>query len=228
LVDFVCPQLTGISMAKTGKRVALYCRVSTKDKGQTTDNQRLALEQWATNAGYNVVASYEDEVSGAKGRDKRPRFDALLKAAVRREFDVIAVWSSDRLGRSMPHLIDVLETIKGTGVGLYIHAQALDTTTPGKHVRREWFNVTLDEAMEAIQRAAQIVTGTSLKGRDAHTLEELERAKDRQRAYAQASDFAKGGEVAQCHPYDSVTSRAACRREPGRRGGQGGSWLVGG
>jgi hypothetical protein len=39
-------------------------------------------------------------VSGAKGRDKRPQFDALLKAAVRREFDMIAVWSSDRLGRS--------------------------------------------------------------------------------------------------------------------------------
>jgi DNA invertase Pin-like site-specific DNA recombinase len=53
----------------------------------------------------------------------------LLKAAVRREFDMIAVWSSDRLGRSMSHLIEVLD-IKSTGVGLYIHTQALDTTTP--------------------------------------------------------------------------------------------------
>jgi hypothetical protein len=69
-------------------------------------------------------------VSGAKGRDKRPQFDALLKAAVRREFDMIAVWSSDRLGRSMSHLIEVLETINGTGFGLYIHTQAIDTTTP--------------------------------------------------------------------------------------------------
>jgi DNA invertase Pin-like site-specific DNA recombinase len=55
----------------------------------------------------------------------------MLKAAVRREFDIIAVWSSDRLGRSMSRLIEVLETIKTTGVGLYIHTQALDTTTPG-------------------------------------------------------------------------------------------------
>jgi DNA invertase Pin-like site-specific DNA recombinase len=76
------------------------------------------------------VATFEDKVSGTKGRDKRPQFDALLKAAVRREFDMIAVWSSDRLGRSMSHLIEVLETIKGTGVGLYIHTQALGTTTP--------------------------------------------------------------------------------------------------
>src|SRR5262249_49714811 len=58
-------------------------------------------------------------------------FDALLKAAVRREIDMIAVWSSDRLGRSLKHLIEVLETIKATGTGLYIHTQALDTTTPG-------------------------------------------------------------------------------------------------
>jgi DNA invertase Pin-like site-specific DNA recombinase len=52
---------------------------------------------------------YEDHgVSGAKGRDKRPAFDALLKAAVRREMDVIAVWASDRLGRSLSHLVEVL------------------------------------------------------------------------------------------------------------------------
>jgi DNA invertase Pin-like site-specific DNA recombinase len=54
----------------------------------------------------------------------------MLKAAVRREFDVLAVWSSDRLGRSMPHLIEVLQTIRETGIGLYIQTQALDTSTP--------------------------------------------------------------------------------------------------
>ena len=56
--------------------MALYCRVSTKDKGQTTENQRRALEQWAANAGCTVVATFEDKVSGAKGRDKRPQFEA--------------------------------------------------------------------------------------------------------------------------------------------------------
>ena len=62
-------------MVKAGKRVAIYCRVSTEDKGQTTENQRLALEQWAANAGCTVVATFEDKVSGAKARDKRPQFD---------------------------------------------------------------------------------------------------------------------------------------------------------
>jgi DNA invertase Pin-like site-specific DNA recombinase len=74
---------------------------------------------------------YEDKgISGAKDRDKRPSFDVLLKAAVRREMNMIAVWSSDRLGRSLSHLVEVLQTIRDTGTGLYIHTQAVDTTMP--------------------------------------------------------------------------------------------------
>jgi DNA invertase Pin-like site-specific DNA recombinase len=115
-------------MAKT-KRVALYVRVSTDD--QTAENQLRELQTWALRAGHDVVRVFEDSgISGAKGRDKRPGFDAMLKAAVRRQFDILAVWSSDRLGRSLQHLIEVLQTIRDTGKGLYIHTQALDTTTP--------------------------------------------------------------------------------------------------
>jgi DNA invertase Pin-like site-specific DNA recombinase len=111
------------------KRVALYVRVSTGE--QSTANQITELETWAKRAGHEVVKVYEDKgISGAKGRDRRPAFDAMLKAAVRREFDMLAVWSSDRLGRSMPDLIDVLHTVRATGLALYIHTQALDTSTP--------------------------------------------------------------------------------------------------
>src|SRR5215468_3638889 len=112
------------------KRVAIYTRVSTGDKGQTTENQRAQLENWAERPGHAIVEVYEDKgISGAKGRDKRPAFDALLKAAVRREVDMIAVWSSDLLGRSLSHLVEVLQTIRDTGTGLYIHTLAVDTTT---------------------------------------------------------------------------------------------------
>ena len=54
------------------------------------------------NAGHIVARVYEDQGTsgGAIGRDQRPAFDAILKAAVRREINMIAVWSSDRLGRS--------------------------------------------------------------------------------------------------------------------------------
>ena len=110
-------------------RVAIYARVSTGE--QTTQNQLDVLHEWAKRAGHIVVAVFEDRgISGAKGRDRRPGFDQALKGCVRREFDILAVWSSDRLGRSMPHLVEVLQIIRETGVGLYIHTQALDTTTP--------------------------------------------------------------------------------------------------
>lgn len=86
---------------------------------------------WAQRSGHEVVNVYEDSgISGSKGRDKRPAFDAMLKAAVKREFDLLAVWSSDRLGRSLQHLLDVLQTVRETGRDLFIHTQALDTTTP--------------------------------------------------------------------------------------------------
>jgi DNA invertase Pin-like site-specific DNA recombinase len=110
-------------------RVAIYLRVSTKE--QTTENQRRELEVVAGRAGWAVVQVFEDAgVSGAKGREKRPAYDALLKAVARREVDLVAAWSVDRLGRSMQDLVSFLEDLKGHGADLYLHQQALDTTTP--------------------------------------------------------------------------------------------------
>lgn len=110
-------------------RVAIYARVSTDD--QTTENQLKELRKWAELAHHEVVEVYEDRgISGSVGREKRPGFNKLHKDAVRRRFDIVAVRSADRLGRSMKDLLEVLETIRKTGRGLYIHTQAIDTTTP--------------------------------------------------------------------------------------------------
>src|SRR5262249_55303675 len=81
-------------MSPKQKRVGIYVRVSTD--AQNTDAQRQELEAWAERASHTVMKVYEDAgVSGAKGRDQRPAFDERLKAAVRREVNMIAVWSSD-------------------------------------------------------------------------------------------------------------------------------------
>jgi DNA invertase Pin-like site-specific DNA recombinase len=69
-------------------------------------------------------------VSGAKGRDRRPDFDRLLKDATRRKFDVLMAWSVDRLGRSLQDLVSFLDEIRANGVDLYLHVQGVDTTTP--------------------------------------------------------------------------------------------------
>ena len=111
-------------------KVAIYVRVSTNE--QTTENQVRELKAWADRAGHEIVAIYDDNgVSGAKGREYRVEFDKLLKGAVRREFDLVAAWSVDRLGRSLQDLIGFLQELHGSGVDLYLHQQALDTTTPG-------------------------------------------------------------------------------------------------
>ncbi len=112
------------------KRAVLYLRVSTLD--QTTANQERELRQVAERAGWQIVHVYKDHgISGAKGRDRRPAFDALHKAAVRREFDVVMAWNVDRLGRSLQDLVGFLGQLHAAGVDLFLHQQGLDTTTPG-------------------------------------------------------------------------------------------------
>lgn len=111
------------------KRVAIYTRVSTDS--QTTANQLRELEAVAARMGWQVVGVYEDQgVSGAKGRDKRPQFDALCKAATRRQVDMIMAWSVDRLGRSLQDLVGFMGELQAVGCDLYLHQQALDTSTP--------------------------------------------------------------------------------------------------
>ena len=111
------------------KHVALYLRVSTD--GQSVENQRRELIATAERCGWTIVAEFSDAgISGAKGRDKRPAFDRMLKAVTRREIDMIAAWSVDRLGRSLPDLISFLEELQSAGVDLFLHQQGLDTSTP--------------------------------------------------------------------------------------------------
>src|SRR5881394_1859416 len=110
------------------KRVAIYIRVSTSK--QDTDNQRRELEAVAKRSGWQIVKVYEDAgISGAKGRDKRPALDAMLKAANAREFELLAAWSVDRLGRSLTDLLSILQALHDKSVDLFLHQQGLDTST---------------------------------------------------------------------------------------------------
>jgi len=112
------------------KRAALYARVSTRDKHQDPEVQLQALREVAARAEWQIVEAYVDHgVSGAKGRDKRPALDRMLKDVTRRRFDLVAAWSVDRLGRSLQDLLGFLGELKAAGCDLYLHVQALDTST---------------------------------------------------------------------------------------------------
>jgi DNA invertase Pin-like site-specific DNA recombinase len=110
-------------------RTALYVRVSTDD--QTVQNQIRELKLVGKRLGWTVTGTYTDQgISGSKGRDQRPAFDQLLKGVARREFDLVAAWSVDRLGRSLQDLVAFLSELQSRNVGLFLLRQNLDTSSP--------------------------------------------------------------------------------------------------
>lgn len=126
----------------TMKRAALYVRVSTADRGQTVENQLTPLHEAGARLGWQIVAIHRDEgISGAKGRQKRPGLDALLKGVTRREYDVVAAWSVCRLGRSLADLVGLLGELQASGVDLFLYQQALDTSTPSGRAMFQFLSV---------------------------------------------------------------------------------------
>ena len=161
------------------KRVAIYTRVSTAD-GQTIDNQLNDLNLVAERLGWHVVAYYADVgISGAKGRDKRPGFDALLKAVMRREVDMIAAWSVCRLGRSLQNLISLLGDLDAKRVDLYLHVQALDTSTPSGKAMFQMLGVfaEFERAMMVERVKAGLARSSKKGGRPALDVDKVEKIK---------------------------------------------------
>jgi putative DNA-invertase from lambdoid prophage Rac len=107
-------------------RAALYARVSTHDQ-QTLGLQVDAMESYIKDRGWRVERRIEEVGSGAKDRPERA---SLLKAARRREIDVIVVWRLDRWGRSLADLVVTLRELIELGVGFISLTEALDLTTP--------------------------------------------------------------------------------------------------
>ena len=111
------------------KRVCLYCRVS--KTSQSVERQISELEIVATRNNWDIVDRYIDHgISGSKGREGRPELDRMMKDSTKRKFDVVMVWSIDRLGRSLQHLIEILNDLNAKNVDLYFDQQSIDSTVP--------------------------------------------------------------------------------------------------
>ena len=108
-------------------RAALYARCSTTD--QNLDVQLHELRQAAQQRGWVVAGEYLDEgVSGAQ--DSRPGLDGLLADAQAGKLDLVVVWRLDRLGRSLKHLLKLLDELTSYGVGFTsLRDPGIDTTT---------------------------------------------------------------------------------------------------
>jgi DNA invertase Pin-like site-specific DNA recombinase len=107
-------------------RVGLYARVSTHDQ-QTLGLQLEAMRCYVRDRGWSLAQQIQDVGSGA---EERPQREVLLKAARRREIDVVLVWRLDRWGRSLADLVMTLQELSELGVGFVSLTEALDLTTP--------------------------------------------------------------------------------------------------
>jgi len=107
------------------KRVAIYARVSTKDQDPALQIEEL--RQAVSNRKWAIADEYVDVISGT--RSTRPELQRLLQDAKRGNFDVLMVWKSNRMARSLQHLLDVLEKLRLWGVDFVSLTEPFDTTT---------------------------------------------------------------------------------------------------
>jgi DNA invertase Pin-like site-specific DNA recombinase len=110
------------------KRVAIYARVSTLDKGQTPETQLVGLREYAARRGFILAGEYVDYASGL--RDDRPHYRRLVEAARKHRIDVVLVWRYDRFARSTQALLQALQEFQHLGVDFISYQENIDTTTP--------------------------------------------------------------------------------------------------
>ncbi len=108
------------------KRAALYMRVSSVD--QHPETQLHDLREMAAQRGYEIVQEYTDKISGVKAR--RPGLDEMMRDARRGRFDVILVWASDRIARSVKHFLEVLDELNRLQVEFISFRENIDTGGP--------------------------------------------------------------------------------------------------
>ena len=149
-------------------RVALYCRVSTSTKDQTTENQLRELRSYCDRMEYEVVKVYEDEVSGAKSREKRPAYSELCKDAFLKKFDIIIGWDVSRFSRSMKEFVHFLSDMDEKVIGVIAVKNGLDTSSSSGRmmmkligVLEEWNREMLIERTNA-GLARTVANGTKL------------------------------------------------------------------
>jgi len=109
------------------KKVGIYARVSTSDKGQDLETQLLPLRDFVKARGWQIHEIYTDVMSGSK--ESRPSLDKLMQDARRRKFDVVLVYRFDRFGRSTKHLINTLDLFLSLGIDFVSYGENLDTST---------------------------------------------------------------------------------------------------
>ena len=142
------------------KKVALYLRVSTKT--QHTSNQLTELKEVCDRFDYEIVDIYDETVSGTKNNEDRSEFSRLIKDVKRKRFDMVLVWSLDRLGRQTSELLKFLTIIEDYDVGLYCWKQGINTSDAMGRMFFQFVSV-MSEYENSIRKERQLVGIERLK-----------------------------------------------------------------
>ena len=135
------------------KKVAIYGRVSSV--GQSTDIQLQECRQYAARCGYEISGEYTDTISGTTSQSDREALSRLLEDAFLRRFDTVIVYSIDRLGRSLKHCLEILETLKSHRCDFVSIKQQIDTSSPTGQLIFQIFAVLANfERLQILERTA--------------------------------------------------------------------------
>lgn len=110
------------------KRVALYARVSTLDKGQDPQTQLDQLRDYAQRRNFEVMGEFIDYASGTT--QDRAQYKLMMEAARKRKLDVVLVWRYDRFARSTQALVNAMKEFQSMGIDFISYQENIDTTTP--------------------------------------------------------------------------------------------------
>jgi DNA invertase Pin-like site-specific DNA recombinase len=110
------------------KRVAIYARVSTYDKGQDPETQLLQLREYVERRGFDLVREYVDYASGTS--EQREEYKKMIDQVRKRKIDVVLVWRYDRFARSTQALVNALNEFRSLRVDFISYQENIDTTTP--------------------------------------------------------------------------------------------------
>jgi len=147
-------------------KVAIYCRVSTEE--QDADKQEYLCEEYCKRQGFEVYKVYKDIISGTKS--SRPAFNQLLEDMRHFKFDAIMVTKLDRLGRSLQHLLSLIDEFNRKGINFIAMTQNIDTTSASGKLQLQIMgafaeferNIISERTKEGMKRAI----GVGKRGKD--------------------------------------------------------------
>lgn len=156
-------------------RVAIYCRTSKLD--QHPENQLIELREYAAQQGWDIAKEYIDQISGAK--ESRPALNDLMQDAREKKFDLVLIWKLDRLGRSLQHLIQIVQEWRNKGINFICKTQSIDTTTPSGQLIFHIFGAIAEFERELIRE--RILLGLARRRKQGKKLGRPQGSKDRKR-----------------------------------------------